>query len=253
MNYKIQEFIKNLSDDEMKVMFRTLGYDFTPRWNSKAGGNRNEFCTSEDTKEGRIIKNLIDMGCMCLTQNSPWETDENYYACTAKGKDVVAEVWRQKKEEETDKIKDFVIRICLISVCVAIVMIPDLMDRLKNDNGCKCRCTCFMAGEYRKVFHYMEDGSAYEVWLQPNYITDIMLQPGERVIEMPFLENGDIWKAHAWVSSTRGVDTQHFFITPLYPCLTTTFIIITDRRIYRLLLKSFNDTYMSQVKWDYPK
>jgi type IV secretion system protein VirB9 len=29
-------------------------------------------------------------------------------------------------------------------------------------------------------------------------------------------------------------------------------IIITDRRVYHLLLKSFKDTFMAMVQWEYP-
>jgi type IV secretion system protein VirB9 len=45
---------------------------------------------------------------------------------------------------------------------------------------------------------------------------------------------------------------QHFFLKPTYASLTTSMIIITDRRVYHLLLKSFKDTYMVMVQWEYP-
>lgn len=95
---KIQRLIEHLSDNELEIMFHTLGYN-------ESCGNRNYFYTSEDTQDGKTIKNLIEKDCMCLIQESPWKTDGNYYGCTAKGKDIVAEVWRRKKKAERIKRK----------------------------------------------------------------------------------------------------------------------------------------------------
>lgn len=95
---KIQSLIEHLSDNELEIMFHTLGYN-------ESCGNRNYFYTSEDTQDGKTIKNLIEKDCMCLIQESPWKTDGNYYGCTAKGKDIVAEVWRRKKKAERIKRK----------------------------------------------------------------------------------------------------------------------------------------------------
>lgn len=97
---KIQSLIENLTDNEMKIMFHTLGYDFTSRWNSKTGGYRNYFYTSENTQDGRIIKKLIEKDCMCLMQESPWKEKVNYYKCTDKGKDIILELCRRRKKAD---------------------------------------------------------------------------------------------------------------------------------------------------------
>lgn len=102
------------------------------------------------------------------------------------------------------------------------------------------------------MFYDFDDHFTYEIYCQPYRVTDLILQPGEQVIEMPFLSEEKVWEIGAGVSRTGGVDTQHFFLKPAYSGLITSFIIITDRRVYHLLLKSFKDVYMSQVKWDYP-
>lgn len=97
---KIQKLIENLSDDELEIMFHTLGYNFTTKSNDESYGNRNNYYTSEDTRDGKIIKDLIDKGCMYLSQKSPWKTVGNYYSCTALGKDIVIEIWRRNKKAD---------------------------------------------------------------------------------------------------------------------------------------------------------
>jgi type IV secretion system protein VirB9 len=86
----------------------------------------------------------------------------------------------------------------------------------------------------------------------PYRTTDIQLEPGEQVLEMPFLSEEKVWEIGAGVSRKDGRDVQHFFVKPTYANLTTSMIIITDRRVYHLLLKSFKDTFMVMVQWEYP-
>lgn len=100
-------------------------------------------------------------------------------------------------------------------------------------------------------FDYDED-SEFEIYCQPYRVTDIWLEPGEQVIEMPFLSEEKVWEIGAGVSRVNGQDTQHFFLKPAYSNLITSFIIITDRRVYHMKLMSFKDYYISQVKFKYP-
>lgn len=102
------------------------------------------------------------------------------------------------------------------------------------------------------MYYDFDPDFTYEIYCQPYRVTDLQLQPGEQVIEMPFLSESQVWEIGAGVSRVGGVDTQHFFIKPAYSGLETSFIIITDKRIYHLMLKSFKDVYMTQVKWEYP-
>lgn len=102
------------------------------------------------------------------------------------------------------------------------------------------------------MFYDYNEDFTYEIYCQPYRTTDLQLEPGEQVIEMPFLSENTVWEIGAGVSRTNGKDTQHFFLKPAYSGLITSFIIITDKRIYHLLLKSYKDCYMTQVKWNYP-
>jgi len=103
-----------------------------------------------------------------------------------------------------------------------------------------------------KMLYPWDETFTYEIHCQPYRTTDIQLEPGEQVLEMPFLSEEKVWEIGAGVSRDHGLDTQHFFVKPTYTGLTTSMIIITDRRVYHLLLKSFKDTWMVMVEWQYP-
>lgn len=54
------------------------------------------------------------------------------------------------------------------------------------------------------------------------------------------------------MSRKNGQDVQHFYLKPDISGLTTSMIIITDRRVYHFLLRSFKDCYMTMVEFEYP-
>jgi type IV secretion system protein VirB9 len=102
------------------------------------------------------------------------------------------------------------------------------------------------------MYYPFDDSFEYEIHTQPYRTTDIILEPGEQVLEMPYLSEEKVWEIGAGVSREAGQDVQHFFLKPGYRDQTTSMIIITDRRVYHLLLKSFADRYMVMVRWEYP-
>jgi type IV secretion system protein VirB9 len=102
------------------------------------------------------------------------------------------------------------------------------------------------------MFYPWDETFVYEIHTQPYRTTDIQLEPGEQVLEMPFLSEEKVWEIGAGVSRKNGQDAQHFFVKPTYANLSTSMIVITDRRVYHLLLKSFADRWMVMVQWEYP-
>lgn len=102
------------------------------------------------------------------------------------------------------------------------------------------------------MYYDFDEDFTYEIYTQSYRVTDIQLEPGEQVVEMPFLSEEKVWEIGAGVNRVNGLDTQHFFLKPAYSGLETSFIVITDKRIYHFLLKSFKDCYMTQVKFNYP-
>lgn len=105
---------------------------------------------------------------------------------------------------------------------------------------------------YGSMYYDYDPDFTYEIYCQPYRITDLQLEPGEQVIEMPFLSEEKVWEIGGGVSRENNLDTQHFFFKPSHSGLITSLIIITDKRNYHILLKSFKDTYMTQVKFRYP-
>lgn len=102
------------------------------------------------------------------------------------------------------------------------------------------------------MFYDFDETFVYEIYCQPYRITDISLEPGEMVLENPFISESQVWEMGAGVSRKNGQDVQHFYLKPDISGLTTSMIIITDRRVYHLLLKSFKDCYMAMVEFEYP-
>ena len=113
------------------------------------------------------------------------------------------------------------------------------MTKPKDYNG------AVMLYDYDQMF-------VYQVYAMPLRVTDIYLEPGEKVIEQPFCGDTTRWNIGGGISKTAGVDTQHLYLKPSEEGLETTLIINTDRRIYHLIIKSFKDTFMLAVMWRYP-
>ena len=102
-----------------------------------------------------------------------------------------------------------------------------------------------------QVYPYTK-GALYRLYAAPEQVTDIALQPGEKLISVAA---GDTVR---WVvgntSSGTGVDKQvHILVKPFAPGLTTNLIIMTDRRSYHLELDSTDSTSMAAISWTYPE
>ncbi len=98
-----------------------------------------------------------------------------------------------------------------------------------------------------------EPGSLYQVYAAPMRVTDIALEPGERIVGQP--ASGDVvrWILAVGKSVSGGQEQQHIYVKPTRPDLETNLAINTDRRTYMLELHSFADTYMAAVQWRYPQ
>ena len=100
-------------------------------------------------------------------------------------------------------------------------------------------------------YDYMP-GAMYTVYCAPLAITDIALQPGEKLISEAA---GDTlrWQVSQTYSGSGGNVQQHLLVKPTSSGLSNTLIITTDQRVYHLVLQSTDDnTYMMQVSWNYP-
>ncbi len=94
-------------------------------------------------------------------------------------------------------------------------------------------------------------GALYAVQTSPQRITDIALEPGENLMSV---SAGDTTR---WIvgdaRSGIGRATQaHVLVKPNTAGLSTNLIIMTDRRVYHVELRSVTGSAMAAVSWRYP-
>ncbi|GMO25822.1 MAG: hypothetical protein Ta2B_05600 [Termitinemataceae bacterium] len=101
-----------------------------------------------------------------------------------------------------------------------------------------------------RLYDYSGD-QVYEIYAAPLRTTDIYMQPGELVLDVPFISDSERWILGAGVHRSGELMAQHIYIKPKTDNLSATLIINTDRRVYHLLLRSYKEVYMPIVKWNY--
>lgn len=108
------------------------------------------------------------------------------------------------------------------------------------------------AGGARTFFY--RDGAVYAVTARPGRITDIVLQPGERLVGTGPIAAGDTarWVIGDTTSGEGETRRVHVMLKPVEAGLATNLIINTDRRTYHLELRSTSKAWLSQVSWRYP-
>jgi type IV secretion system protein TrbG len=79
-------------------------------------------------------------------------------------------------------------------------------------------------------------------------VTDVALEPGERLLARPTVGDGARWVITVLDSGPQ----VHIFIKPLRSSLVTNLTLTTDRRSYFLELTSGEQSYMAGVHWRYP-
>lgn len=97
-----------------------------------------------------------------------------------------------------------------------------------------------------------KEGQIYQVHTQTYHSTLIQFEPGEEMLEVPYISEPDVWRISRGIGIKDGRDTQFLIIKPDYSGLTSTLIVITNYRVYQMELKSYKDHYMPYVKWIYP-
>jgi len=133
---------------------------------------------------------------------------------------------------------------------------PEATDphlRVEQANGA-ARIQPTRAGYLNAIQVYpWSDGALYQVYAAPGEVTDIALEPGERLVGSGPVAAGDTVR---WIigdtESGSGTNQQvHILIKPTRPDLVTNLVIDTDRRTYHLELRSDETTYMAAVSWIY--
>lgn len=96
-----------------------------------------------------------------------------------------------------------------------------------------------------------ERGALYAIQASPQRITDIALEPGEALLSV---SAGDTsrWIVGDARSGVGPSGQAHVLIKPNAANLTTNLVIMTDRRVYHIELKSGSGAAMAAVSWRYP-
>lgn len=103
----------------------------------------------------------------------------------------------------------------------------------------------------RHVYGY-EPGALYEVYANPNYVSTILLEPGETLSD---IAAGDTsrWMVSQAEGESEGDARTIVLVKPNASGLRTNIVLITDRRTY--LIEAVSQTgsaYSAQIAWTYP-
>ena len=109
-------------------------------------------------------------------------------------------------------------------------------------------------GYFNAIMQYDYEPSAlYQIYVAPQKLTNIQLQPGEELMAMPKGADTVRFKLTSGTSMSDGQLQQHLFLTATRPGLNTNMTLLTNKRVYQIEVKSYKTTYMAAVKWNYPQ
>lgn len=127
--------------------------------------------------------------------------------------------------------------------------------RIENANAA-ARIEPRPEGYYNAIQIYpWSEGALYQVYTAPGKITDIALEPGEALTGAGPIAAGDTAR---WIigdtTSGSGEEPQvHILVKPSRPDIDTNLVVTTDRRVYRIELRTVEGSYMPAVAWNYPR
>ena len=104
-----------------------------------------------------------------------------------------------------------------------------------------------------QVFPWSE-GALYQVYAAPGQITNIALEPGERLTGPGPIAAGDTarWIIGDTTSGAGRTARVHILVKPTRTDITTNLVINTDRRTYHIELRANEEAWMPSVAWTYP-
>lgn len=104
----------------------------------------------------------------------------------------------------------------------------------------------------RHVYRY-EPGALYELYANPAFISTILLEPGETLID---IAAGDTarWMVTETTAETQGEARVVVLVKPQAVGLRTNIVLITDRRIYLIeAISQAGESYAAQIDWLFPR
>ncbi|WP_320177655.1 P-type conjugative transfer protein TrbG [Roseovarius pacificus] len=128
------------------------------------------------------------------------------------------------------------------------------IGRVENANAA-ARVEPRREGYYNAIQIYpWSEGALYQVYAAPGQITNIALEPGERLTGAGPIAAGDTTR---WIigdtESGSGANARvHILVKPTRDDISTNLVITTDRRVYTIELRAREAHYMPSVAWTYP-
>ena len=129
---------------------------------------------------------------------------------------------------------------------------PTPQEALAAANRAARQTPLSAAFEDATVFYAYEPGALYELHTNPSFISTILLEPGETLID---IAAGDTarWMVSNTLSGAGDTGRTLVMVRPQATGLRTNIVLVTDRRAYLLEAVSANgDGYTAQVAWRYP-
>ncbi|SDW06666.1 P-type conjugative transfer protein TrbG [Celeribacter indicus] len=126
--------------------------------------------------------------------------------------------------------------------------------RVENANAA-ARVEPRREGYYNAIQIYpWSEGALYQVYAAPGQITNIALEPGERLTGAGPIAAGDTtrWIIGDTESGSGSNARVHILVKPTRDDISTNLVISTDRRVYTIELRARESLYMPSVAWAYP-
>lgn len=87
---------------------------------------------------------------------------------------------------------------------------------------------------------------------KPLRVTDIELEPGEKITNAPFVGDSINWTILPSASGSGALMTYHIMIKPSMPDIVTNLVVHTDKRTYHFDLVSSKNMFTPHVTFVYP-
>ncbi len=104
------------------------------------------------------------------------------------------------------------------------------------------------AFEEATLLYAYEPGAIYELQTSPDYVSALLLEPGEALIDIAAADTAR-WSVSNTLSGNRTV----LIVKPAAARLKTNIVLVTDRRVYLIeAVSAAGEVYTAQAAWTYP-
>lgn len=117
--------------------------------------------------------------------------------------------------------------------------------------SCLLTAAALAAGTDIARVHAWRDGTLYSLSTAPGQVSDVALEPGERLVAVAAGDTAR-WVIGDTASGSGAGQRVHILVKPSAAGLRTNLVITTDRRVYHLQLRSLDTAPYAAIAWTYP-